>query len=238
MRYHALLLPVALTACTAATAESGVAESRNFAVSGRFDAVSLDGPDNVEVVPGDRVAVVATGPANQLNRLNIRVEGSTLRIGRKRDGAMGWLNWSRNAGEVRVRVTAPPLRAASLAGSGRLNVSGLRGNTVNLSLGGSGALTADNVRAGSARLSVTGSGDLAASGQTNQLDASIAGSGDIRAAALASRSASVSIAGSGDMTGRATDQAEISIMGSGDVVITGTSNCRISKMGSGEARCG
>lgn len=239
MRYPVLLLASALTACTAATAESGTSvETRAIPVADRFDAVSLDGPDSVDVVPGDRVTIVATGPANQLDRLYIRVEGSTLRIGRKRDGATSWMNWSRSAGEVRVRVTAPPLRAASLAGSGRLAVTGMRGDVVNLAIGGSGTLNAEGVRAGAARLSIAGSGDLSASGQANRVDASVAGSGDIRATALASRRASVSIAGSGNVDGRAAEQADISIMGSGDVTIAGTSNCRISKMGSGQARCG
>lgn len=210
---------------------SGSGTTRNFDVSG-FTGVSLRGEDDVDVRTGPAFKVTATGDSALLDRLEIRKDGDTLRIGRK-DG--DW-RWGGDKG-AKITVTLPRLTSADVAGSGDMTVDRAEGD-FDGSIAGSGNLSIAQLRAGKAGLSIAGSGDLhVAAGQANQIDASIAGSGDLDAAALKAARGEFSIAGSGNIRAQVTGEADISIVGSGDVELTGGAKCSVSAMGSGEARC-
>jgi Putative auto-transporter adhesin, head GIN domain len=210
---------------------SGSGGTRNFDVAG-FTDVSLRGADDVVVKSGPAFKVTAEGDSALLDRLEIRKDGDTLRIGRK-DG--DW-KWGGDRG-ARITVTLPKLLSASVAGSGDMTVERADGN-FDASIAGSGNLSIAQFAGGKADLSVAGSGDLRiAAGQASEIDASIAGSGDIDAAGLKAARGDISIAGSGSLRAQVTGEADISIVGSGDVELTGGAKCSVSKMGSGEARC-
>lgn len=210
---------------------SGSGSTRNFDVAG-FTAVSLRGADDVEVRTGDGFAVTAQGDSALLDRLEIRKDGDTLRIGRK-DG--DW-TWGGDKG-ARITVTLPRLTGASVAGSGDMTVDRAQGDFSG-SIAGSGNLSIARFAGGKADLSIAGSGDLRiGAGQASEIDASIAGSGDIDAAALKAARGDISIAGSGNLRAQVTGEADISIVGSGNVELTGGARCSVSKMGSGDARC-
>lgn len=210
---------------------SGSGTSRNFDVAG-FTGVSLNGADNVEVRNGPAFKVTAEGDSALLDRLEIRKDGNTLRIGRK-DG--DW-KWGGDKG-AKITVTLPVLTSASIAGSGDMNVDRAQGD-FDGSVAGSGNLSIAQLAGGKADLSIAGSGDLRiAAGQASEIDASIAGSGDIDAPALKAARGDISIAGSGNIRAQVTGEADISIVGSGNVELTGGAKCSVSKMGSGDARC-
>ena len=237
MRIVLITLPfLALAACGTANSESrdaGPAGSRNFAV-GAFDAVSLEGSDDVRIVRGPAISVVANGSQSVLDKLDIRVDGSTLKVGRKREG---WrMGWSRDKGAV-ITVTVPSVKAVDVAGSGDMMLDRADGATFDGSVAGSGLLQIAAMAVKRAKLSIAGSGNLMAVGTSEDSALSIAGSGDLDAAKLQSRRADISISGSGDLSAAASDSASISIAGSGNAVVTGTDKCTINKVGSGEARC-
>lgn len=210
---------------------SGSGGTRNFDVSG-FTEVSLRGADDVEVRNGPAFKVTAQGDSALLDRLEIRKDGDTLRIGRK-DG--DW-KWGGDKG-AKIIVTLPKLLGASVAGSGDMTVDRAEGN-FDASIAGSGNLSIAQFAGGKADLSIAGSGDLRiGAGQASEIDASIAGSGDIDAGGLKAARGDISIAGSGNLRAQVTGEADISIVGSGDVELTGGAKCSVSKMGSGEARC-
>jgi len=210
---------------------SGTGSTRNFDVAD-FTGVSLRGADDVEVKTGTAFKVTAEGDSALLDRLEIRKDGDTLRIGRK-DG-----DWKWGGGKgAKITVTLPKLTSASVAGSGDMTVDRAQGN-FDGSIAGSGNLSIAQFAGGKADLSIAGSGDLSiAAGQASEIDASIAGSGDIDAPALKAERGDLSIAGSGNIRAQVTGEADISIVGSGDVELTGGAKCSVSKMGSGQARC-
>ena len=237
MRIALIALPFfALAACSAGQSESrdaGPSGSRSFPV-GAFNAVSLEGPDDVHVVTGPATAVVAEGASGTLDKLDISLDGRTLKIARKRSG---WgMNWTSDKG-VTVTVTVPAVTDAAVAGSGDMSIDSVEGDAFTGSVAGSGSLRIAAVAVKRAKLSVAGSGDLMAIGKTDGSTLSTAGSGNIDAARLASQRVTVSAVGSGNVEAAASESATISIAGSGDVNIRGTDKCSVSKIGSGEARC-
>ncbi|MFL9840376.1 head GIN domain-containing protein [Sphingomonas sp. ST-64] len=209
---------------------SGQGDTRSYQVAD-FTGVSLRGSDNVEIRTG-AFSVTAEGDSKLLDRLEIRKDGDTLRVGRK-DG--DW-NWGGDRG-ARIIVTLPALADADIAGSGDMTIDQARGDFSG-SVAGSGNLTLTSLAGGKANLSIAGSGDIIVTGGTaSSLDVSIAGSGDVKAAGLKANGADISIAGSGNVRAQVSGNADISLVGSGDVELTGGAKCSVSSMGSGEARC-
>lgn len=210
---------------------SGSGGTRTFQVAD-FTGVSLRGADDVEVKTGPAFAVTAEGDSALLDRLEIRKDGNTLRVGRK-DG-----DWKWGGGKgAKITVTMPRLVNADVAGSGNMTVDRAEGDFGG-SIAGSGNLSIAQLRGGKADLSIAGSGDLRiAAGEASEIDASIAGSGDIDVGTLRAVRGDLSIAGSGNIRAQITEAADISIVGSGDVELTGGAKCSVNKMGSGEARC-
>lgn len=234
MKFVVLAPLAALAACgvgSSQAGDAGPAETRNFAV-GTFSAVSLEGSDDVRVVRGSVIAVVANGPKAVLDRMDIRVEGTVLKIGRKRASwSMGY-----DKGAV-VTVTMPNIAAAAISGSGDINVDRVAGATFDGSIAGSGNLTLALLQVQRAKLSIAGSGGLQAVGATVDATLSSRGSGDIDAAGLVAKRATISAQGSGGIRAAASESAAISMAGSGDVSVTGTDRCTISNTGSGKATC-
>jgi hypothetical protein len=209
---------------------SGQGATRSFQVAD-FTGVSLRGADDVEVRTG-AFSVTAEGDSALLDRLEIRKDGDTLRIGRK-DGE--W-SWGGDKG-AKIIVTLPALASADIAGSGDMTIDAAKGNFAG-AVAGSGNMTVTSLAGGNADFSIAGSGDINVGGGTSSmLDVSIAGSGNVGAAGLKAGTADISIAGSGNVRAQVSGAADISLVGSGDVELTGGAKCSVSKMGSGDARC-
>lgn len=223
-----------LGACASHESEGGprATSQRSFQV-GQFQSVSLEGSPNVVVTVGGAPSVRAEGDSRMVERLDVRVEDGTLRIGYRR----GWLDF-RSGGPVTVYVTTPALNGATIAGSGDMRVDRVEGEAFEAEIAGSGDMEIGQLRARRASFAIAGSGNLRAAGTADDVDVSIAGSGNVSLNQLQSRRSSVSVAGSGNISVNASDTVEGDLMGSGNVTVHGRARCSISKMGSGNVRCG
>jgi hypothetical protein len=212
----------------------GPAVKRNYQV-GVFDHIKLTGSHDVIVTVGPAVSVSAEGDSASLDRLEIRVDGDTLRVGSKRNGK--WFDVDHGS-HIVVRVTVPKLAGGSIEGSGDMRIDKAEGDSFRGAIGGSGDLEIGTMRVASADFSIAGSGSVRASGNADSVSMSIAGSGDVDAGGLQVKTAKISVMGSGDVRAHATETADVSVMGSGDVTVDGPARCTTNKMGSGDVRCG
>ncbi|MGL4541496.1 MAG: head GIN domain-containing protein [Polymorphobacter sp.] len=220
------LLLVAAAASTAARAEE-----RSFPVTG-FDRLASSGSADITVTTGKVPSVRVEASKDTLDRLDIRVDGSTLRIGMKKNI---WGNW--NSGDIKIAVTVPMLRSVDLAGSGSLTVDRIKVPEFSASISGSGEASLPSLDADKVKLSIAGSGEFDAAGRCGDAHVNISGSGDVRIAKLQCATLHASIAGSGDLDAYATATANISVAGSGDVRVRGGAKCSTSKAGSGTVTC-
>ena len=221
--------------CGQVHADVGKTVSRNYQV-GNFQEIDAAGPYDINVQTGANPSVTARGPEKVLDDMDVAVEGDKLVIRSKNRGFLNF-GWSSH-GRTVFTVTVPTIRAATLTGSGDLNVNSVSGDSFAGTLAGSGDLTVGSVNVKSLKLSLAGSGDAKASGgQAQTAEYSTVGSGDIDARGLTAQQLKVSIAGSGDVNGHATGTAEVKIMGSGDVTVTGGAKCSFEKHGSGDLSC-
>jgi hypothetical protein len=210
----------------------GSGSSRTFQVAD-FSTIDLRGSDDIDVRVGTGFSVRAEGASEDLDRLRIDRDGTTLNVGRKsRTG----FNWTKGA-NVKVFVTLPRLAAAHVAGSGDMTVDRVEGSKFEGGIAGSGNLRVAALQVEDAALSIAGSGDLTAAGSTGSLEINLAGSGDVDGSKLQARSANVSIAGSGSARAVVNGAAKVNLLGSGNVDLGPNARCTVSKMGSGTVRC-
>jgi len=215
--------------------EPGPTVERNYNV-GAFDRISLAGAYDANVRTGSAISVHAKGGENLLDRIEVEVEGGTLKIRPKHHNGFNW-SWG-SRGKVELLITVPQLHGATLAGSGSINVDKVQGDSFEGEVAGSGEMTVGNIQVQSLKLSIAGSGDLKANGgRAQSADVDIAGSGGVDARGVQAEQLKVSIAGSGDVQAHATKAADVSIMGSGDVTVSGGARCTIHKAGSGNVNC-
>ena len=239
---HKSLSAAVIAACAATAAcgqmhheDAGATVSRNYQV-GNFQELVAAGPYDINVQTGANPSVSARGPQKVLDDMTVEVQGEKLVI-RSRDH--GFFHWSWGShGRTRFTVTVPQLRAATLAGSGDLNINSVTGDSFAGSLAGSGDLSIGSVNVKSLKLSLAGSGDAkAGAGQAQTADYQTVGAGDIDAKGVTAQQLSITITGSGNINGRATGTADVTIMGSGDVGVTGGAKCTVTKHGSGDVNC-
>lgn len=239
IRFAAAMTAIALlTACGIDDDKGSVAAktrpdgSRSFAVTD-FTGVELAGSDNVVVTRGEGFSIVATGPQDILDKLEVQVSNGVLVISRESQK----MSWGSGA-TATIAVTLPRLDKAELSGSGELTVDAASGDAVELVLSGSGNLDIANVTAKALDVALAGSGDLTIKGgKADSGDISLAGSGDVDAQGVTLTRADISIAGSGNVDATATGTADVSVIGSGDVRLGGGAKCDSSAVGSGKISC-
>ena len=220
------------TACNGRESEdAGPATARDFAV-GDFKEIESAGAFDVTVRTGARASVRAEGPQKVLDRLVVEVKGDQLSIHPRNGG----FNWGRS-GPVRIAVTVPELRAATIAGSGTLSVDKVVTDSFKATIAGSGDISIPSIAAKSVEIEIAGSGSGSLAGQTEQAVYVIAGSGELDASKLAAKDLKLTIAGSGSLSANASGNATGEILGSGEARISGGAKCKIEKAGSGSIVC-
>jgi hypothetical protein len=229
-----LTAALALGACSIGGDDAARPRAERTFPVGAFQTVEVAGPHDVVVSQGAATSVRAEGDAETIERLDIRVENGTLKIGTRNQNNP--FRFRRHRG-VTVHVTTPELTGASIAGSGDMRIESVRGEAFSASIAGSGEIEIGRMETRRARLSIAGSGGIRASGRADEAEAAIAGSGDLHLGGLALRRADVSVAGSGNIELNASEAVSGSVMGSGDVRVVGGARCDVRRMGSGSVHC-
>lgn len=218
-----------LLAVAATVAAPALAEQRRFPLTG-FDQVAVADSDNVIIRQGS-FAVVADGAASDLDKLDIRVEGGVLKIGRKQG------QWSWGGKDVQITVGLPALHGLAISGSADVQADRGSGDRFGLKISGSGNAKIASLDTRTADIAISGSGDLVAAGRCGALNVQVSGSGNADLGALRCTNAAISVAGSGDVRAHASGQAAVSVAGSGNVVIGGGGRCTKKVAGSGTVSC-
>jgi len=243
----AILPLVLVTGCNGATpdnekqaerggppASAGPITTQSYDLTG-FAGVEVAGPDDVTIRQGDAFSITARGRKEAIDRLEIKLDGTQLKIGRKREG---FSFSSSDEDDVDIAITLPKLNAVRLTGSGTIDADNVDGDAVEAVVTGSGDLKVAKLTGKSAEITVSGSGDIEIGGGTiGSGELSITGSGDIDADGLVATTLEVSVTGSGNVDAQATGKADIRILGSGDVTLGGGASCSTRQMGSGTATC-
>ena len=137
------------------------AAERTYSVAD-FERIRVTGPFRVIVIVDRMTTAKASGTTEALDRVRLDVQGRTLFIRLDRSNFGGA---DAKGPPAVLTIRAPALREASLAGSGALSLSGMKGLRVALVVEGSGNLTATNVAADRIDVGVVGTGSIVMSGK-------------------------------------------------------------------------
>ncbi|UZK64990.1 GIN domain-containing protein [Sphingomonas sp. M1-B02] len=206
-------------------------DERRFMISG-FDQLRVDGPFEVEVVPGSPGAV-ATGSRVSLDQVSVRVDGGTMVVS---TGPLGWETRGKSTDWApRVRVSVRALRAVRITGGARVRVAEMRGGRVDMSLNGTGTLDVGSIQADDFTASLAGFGKMTLAGITARGRVRNYGEGSIDAAGLSVGDANLFSQSTGDLRIAVRFTARAVALGKGAIRIDGKPECRVS--GSGPIEC-
>jgi hypothetical protein len=199
-------------------------------------------------------SVELEGDADELAKIETRVEGGRLIIGREEDRS--WFNWRSGWDDEKIiaYVTVKNLDGLYASGSGNIIAqTKLVGDNMDIKVSGSGNIEAE-IDAADVDARVSGSGDLLLKGKVRSMDSDISGSGKISFegaiagrldigmsgsgrffAAGSANEFKSSISGSGKVNAAdlVVDKCDVRISGSGDVVVNVKSILRTNISGSG-----
>ncbi|MGK6319181.1 head GIN domain-containing protein [Sphingomonas sp. DT-204] len=214
-------------------AAPAAADERSFMLSG-FERVRVEGPFEVEVTTGRSAAARAEGDRRALDAVRVEVEGSTLVVAPNVNGWGGYPGATRAM--PKVTVTVPMLRAAAVAGGGRLSVTSMSGQRVALSLTGAGTIRVGEIDTDQLSASLIGTGALAVAGRAHDARFQTSGAGTIDAEGLSAGTLTVAAQSAGDSSFTARNTATIAALGNGTVRVSGPATCTVS--GAAPVLCG
>ena len=211
------------------------AADRSFLV-GSFTRIRIDGPFAVTVTTGKSPGARATGSANALDGLTIRVDGDTAVV------TMGAGNWSSDSGQMivppRVTLTTPTLNAATVNAGATLSIDAMKGQKVSLAVNGSGAMTVGAVTADQLDARVVGTGQMTLAGAAQRAQVVVTGAGSVDATGLVAGDLTARSDGSGRLDLAARYTANITTTGLGPVTVAGSPSCTVRAVAGGPVRCG
>ena len=183
-----------------------------------FEKVGMNVEGQVFIRQAATQQVTVTGHSNVLDALNQQIQGNAWSI--------DFGNLCFEDFELTINIDLPDLSAASIAGSGDIEISAFENQgPLSLSVSGSGDLTTQAFTGTpDVSSSVSGSGSIAILDNfpnAGRASVSIAGSGDYFGFSFTTLDLSVSIAGSGTAEVAALESLTVTITGSGDVLYVG-----------------
>lgn len=212
-----------------------VAADRTYSI-GSFERIRIEGAYEVKLATGKSPSARATGDDRALESLSLTVEGQTL-IVRARPLAVGEAPPSPKIPLV-VTVATPTLRSANVNGGGRLAITRITGQRLDLSVNGAGSLTAQGLEADQLVATVIGAGTMALAGRSRRARFQLSGPGTIDAATLVANDLIARSEGNGELRLNARYTADVTSSGLGAITVAGKPACKVKSAGGGPISCG
>ncbi|NOU58914.1 head GIN domain-containing protein [Marinifilum caeruleilacunae] len=188
---------------------------------GSFESISLSIAAKVYVSQENNTSVKIKGYSDDLEEIITEVDGSTLKIKRKKNKGWGWN--SRSFKKVEVYISTPNVEDLRISGSGNIIAkTPIESGSIDYSISGSGNIIIDQLKADNLECHISGSGDIRLKGACkDEFEIHISGSGDIEAGYFEAKSVEVRISGSGDCKVYASERINARVAGSGDIYYRG-----------------
>ena len=217
--FLSLLMSATMVNAQRVITASGKYITKNIKVT-RFDQIYLKGSPTIEYTqsPGASKVQIA-GSDNLVDLVECRVEGSTLIVNMKSRTNISY----GKEGRLKILVSSPMLKSASLQGSGDIHLGSLKVEGLDVSLTGSGDIVAENITCNSDFSALLkGSGDIDVKGQlrAKSVNLNLQGSGDLKVAGVTGSEISAMLQGSGDLkvgSTNITSTVTAKLSGSGDM---------------------
>ena len=204
------------------------AATRNFGIAD-FTKVRVDAPFKVVLSTGVAPFAKATGSSAALDRVDIQVQGNTLIV----RSASSWGGYpDENPGPVEVSIGTHELNSAWVNGAGSLMVDRVRGLNFAATVQGSGRIEISSADTDQMTVGLAGSGSAKLAGRAKQLTAVIRGIGALDAASLSANDATIGAQGAATVDANVTDSATVDAVGPATIRLAGRPACKLKVSGS------
>jgi len=220
-------LPLAATAAALLAGPAGAA-TRSYTVTS-FQRVRVDGPYVVAIRTGRGSFARATGDAAALDRVKVRVEGTTLVVSVDPGGWGG--TPGRASGPVRIEAGTAEVTAATVNGAGSLEIDRVRGLEFGLNLQGNGLATIAAAEVDRLKIAVSGSGSVRVAGKVLALTAIVRGAGTLDASGLSATDAVIGAEGPAVVRAKVSGTAKVDAAGVAAVELAGGPSCQARTVG-------
>lgn len=210
-----------------------------------FERIVHRGIGEVRISQGERAEVAVEAPEHVRPRLITVAAGGTLTLGYHHDW-FGWFDWlwrpCWSYGSIIFHITVTKLTGLRLSGAGKVEISRLETDRLELVLSGAGSLGADEIETGAMEIKLSGAGSIRVnalsagslrtvlssagsveigSGRVGEQQIALSGAGNYHGGGLQSQAAKVRITGIGNATLSAAESLEAEISGFGKVLYHG-----------------
>ncbi len=200
-----------------------------------FTKVNFRVPGKLYLKQGAEQKVELQGSKDILEKIETKVSGGRLSIGRDNEN---WKFWNGDNDKIVVYVTVKELEGVSVSGSGDLIGEGkFKTNDLDLNVSGSGSLAIEADASGALDANVSGSGHIDFKGACKDLDSKVSGSGKVSVGLAAADHVALGVSGSGKVIANGiAKQVKVNISGSGEVLAADlqVDACEIRISGSGD----
>lgn len=194
---------------------SGNLVTQEEAISG-FDKVDVSQSFNVDITQGENFSVLIRVDDNLIEYLDIRKQGSTLRIGLKPSR-----NYIINNATLAAEVTMPELVGLDASGSSDVDVSGFDSTeSLTVDLSGASTLRGD-IQAGDASFDISGSSSVELTGSAEGIQVSASGSSEADLSEFPASNARVDASGASTVTVNLSGRLDADASGSSDIYYLG-----------------
>lgn len=181
-----------------------------------FDRVSAKHSFEVSISQGEDYKVVISVDDNIVEHLDVRKDGSTLKIGLEFNRYYSIINAT-----MRAEVVMPELSAVELLGASSAAITGFASsNDFEADLSGSGTLRGD-IEAGDTSFDLSGSSDVSISGSGGDLKIDSSGSSVVDLSDFPAENADLDLSGSSTVTVNVSGTLNVSSSGSSNVYYLG-----------------
>ncbi|MEB8330397.1 DUF2807 domain-containing protein [Flavobacteriaceae bacterium KMM 6897] len=183
-----------------------------------YDAISISGFFDVELIDGKEGGLTLKGEENLLNHIVTEVKDGKLVIKVEKGINLSPSTWKQG---IFITVPVESVDAVTLSGSGDIvGKKTIETDNFKTDISGSGNISL-SVTANSVKATISGSGDITLSGKTSDFDVRVSGSGDIKAYGLTAVNVSANVSGSAGIEVTATEMIQARVSGSGDITYRG-----------------
>lgn len=161
---------------------------------GNFQNLALGYDFDVQIVKGNVCSVTATGRADDLEKLDVQVEGNTLKF--DIDASWSWLGYNKNHKKIKLLITLPRIKSAEFAGASHVNMRGFDDEEqMNITVSGASHLASESIQADKLVLELSGASNAQLSGRIAKLDLELSGASHLNAENLLVRDADIEASG-------------------------------------------
>jgi hypothetical protein len=201
----------------------------------RVVRVKVEGVVDLKVRQGSPAQLILSGDPRWIAKLTTQQSGDTLNVGSDMNGAR-----MQRQGPVRAEMVLPNLREVSSESVGNTEITGFRGDELELSLDGAGSMNVNvhyrlisaslggvgsmkltGVNSEGINLDLQGAGYVTLAGRSKWLKAELGGLGGLDAQAFAADSVTLELSGLGNATVTAHQSANLNLSGMGSVTVYG-----------------